>query len=190
MCACRARGADRVSSFGDFAAISDKVDLDTARLLSQEVSDGVIAPDYDNEALEILKAKKKGSYVIMRMDPGYEPAEMEARDIYGSTVEQKRNNAVISGYFQQYCDRKQNYARRAVRDLLVSFITLKYTQSNSICFAYDGQVTRGRPAVQDPLHQADAVSDIWFCASIPRSGLRFKEDLSAQIITPSPVPDG
>ncbi|HOQ76637.1 MAG TPA: phosphoribosylaminoimidazolecarboxamide formyltransferase [Thermoclostridium sp.] len=178
----RARGADRVSSFGDFAAISDKVDLDTARLLSQEVSDGVIAPDYDNEALEILKAKKKGSYVIMRMDPGYEPAEMEARDIYGITVEQKRNNAVISkDTFSNIVTENKTMPDAAVRDLLVSFITLKYTQSNSICFAYDGQVIGCGAGQQSRIHctrLAASKADIWFLRQHPQVlGLRFKEGL-------------
>ena len=178
----RARGADRVSSFGDFAAISDKVDVDTARLLSHEVSDGIIAPDYDNEALEILKAKKKGSYVIMRMDPRYEPAELESRDIFGITIEQMRNNAVISkDTFSNIVTENKAMTEAAARDLLVSYITLKYTQSNSICFAYDGQVIGCGAGQQSRIHctrLAASKADIWFRRQHPQVlGLRFKEGL-------------
>ena len=178
----RARGADRVSSFGDFAAISDRVDVDTARLLSQEVSDGIIAPAYDNEALEILKAKKKGSYVIMRMDPDYEPAEMESRDIYGITVEQKRNDAVISrDTFSNIVTENKTMTDSAIRDLIVSYITLKYTQSNSICFAYDGQVIGCGAGQQSRIHctrLAASKADIWFLRQHPQVlGLRFREGI-------------
>lgn len=176
----RARGADRVSSFGDFAAISDKVDVATARLLSREVSDGIIAPDFDNEALEILKAKKKGGYVIMRMDPDYVPAELESRDIFGITIEQQRNNAAISrDTFSNIVTENKDMTEAAVRDLLVSCITLKYTQSNSICFAYDGQVIGCGAGQQSRIHctrLAASKADIWFLRQHPQVlGLRFRE---------------
>lgn len=178
----RARGADRVSSFGDFAAISDKVDVDTAKLLSREVSDGIIAPDYDNEALEILKAKKKGNYVILRMDPDYAPAEIESRDIFGITIEQKRNNAIISrDTFSNIVTENKNLTEAAIRDLLVSYITLKYTQSNSICFAYDGQVIGCGAGQQSRIHctrLAATKADIWFLRQHPQVlGMRFKEGI-------------
>lgn len=178
----RARGADRVSSFGDFAAISDKVDLDTAKLLSQEVSDGIIAPDYDPDALEILKAKKKGSYVIMRIDPEYEPAAMEARDIYGITIEQRRNDAIITrDIFSNIVTENKEMTEAAIRDLLVAYITLKYTQSNSICFAYDGQVIGCGAGQQSRIHctrLAGTKADIWFLRQHPKVlSLRFKEGL-------------
>jgi len=176
----RARGADRVSSFGDFAAISDRVDVDAARLLSREVSDGIIAPDYDNEALEILKAKKKGSYVILRMDPDYVPSEMETRDIFGITIEQLRNNAVITkDTFSNIVTENKELTEAAIRDLLVAYITLKYTQSNSICFAYDGQVIGCGAGQQSRIHctrLAASKADIWFLRQHPQVlSMRFRE---------------
>jgi len=176
----RARGADRVSSFGDFAAISDRVDVDAARLLSREVSDGIIAPDYDNEALEILKAKKKGSYVILRMDPDYVPSEMETRDIFGITIEQLRNNAVITkDTFSNIVTENKELTEAAIRDLLVAYITLKYTQSTSICFAYDGQVIGCGAGQQSRIHctrLAASKADIWFLRQHPQVlSMRFRE---------------
>jgi len=136
----RARGADRQASFGDWAALSDIVDYATAKLLSREVSDGVIAPGYEPEALALLRKKKKGSYIILQIDPNYEPEEMETRDVFGITFEQKRNNAIASAeWLKNIPTRNKELPEEAVRDLLVSLVTLKYTQSNSICFAYDGQ---------------------------------------------------
>lgn len=178
----RARGADRVSSFGDFIAISDKVDLDTAKLLQKEVSDGIIAPAYENEALEILKAKKKGGYVIMQMDPAYVPADMESRDVFGITIEQLRNNVRINrDTFENIVTNNKAMPEEAIRDLLVSFITLKYTQSNSICFAFDGQVIGCGAGQQSRIHctrLAASKADNWLLRQHPLvQSLRFREGL-------------
>ncbi|MCX7771891.1 MAG: phosphoribosylaminoimidazolecarboxamide formyltransferase [Clostridia bacterium] len=183
----RARGADRVSSYGDFIAISDCVDVDTAKLLSKEVSDGIIAPAYDSEALQILKAKKKGGYVIMQMDPGYVPEEMESKDIYGITLEQLRNNAVISkDSFNQIVTENKNLPEDAIRDLLIANITLKYTQSNSICFAYNGQVIGCGAGQQSRIHctrLAAGKADIWMLRQHPKVlSMRFKEGLKNAVI--------
>lgn len=183
----RARGADRVSSFGDFAAISDKVDKDTAMLLSKEVSDGIIAPSYENEALEILKAKKKGGYVIMQMDPTYIPAEIEARDVFGITVEQLRNNVVIGKEtFNNIVTDNRSFTEASVRDLIISYITLKYTQSNSICFAYDGQVIGCGAGQQSRIHctrLAAGKADTWLLRRHPQVlAMRFKEGLKNPVI--------
>ncbi|MGI6124094.1 MAG: phosphoribosylaminoimidazolecarboxamide formyltransferase [Acetivibrionales bacterium] len=178
----RARGADRVSSFGDFIAISDKVDIDTANLLSKEVSDGIIAPDYDEEALGILKGKKKGGYVIMKMDPEYEAAEMESREIFGITLEQLRNNAVINkDIFNQIVTENKNITPEGIRDLLIATITLKYTQSNSVCFAYDGQVIGCGAGQQSRIHctrLAAGKADIWMLRQHPKVlSMQFKAGL-------------
>ena len=136
----RARGADRQASYGDFAALSDIVDVSTAKLISREVSDGVIAPGFEPEALEILRKKRKGAYIVLQIDPNYEPEEMETREVFGMTFEQKRNNIIPT--FEMLKDvptRNKNLPEAAQRDMVLSLITLKYTQSNSICFAYDGQ---------------------------------------------------
>ncbi len=136
----RARGADRLASFGDWAALSDVVDVPTARLISREVSDGVIAPGYDPEALEILRKKQKGRYIILQIDPSYEPEEIEHRQVFGVTFEQKRNNALANpAWFDNIPTQNRNLTEAAQRDLLISLIALKYTQSNSMCFAVDGQ---------------------------------------------------
>lgn len=178
----RARGADRVSSFGDFVAISDKVDKDTAMLLSKEVSDGIIAPGFEPEALEMLKAKKKGQYVIMQMDSGYRPAPVESRDVFGITLEQLRNNAMISAdLFGNIVTENKNFTSQAIRDLIIATITLKYTQSNSICFAYDGQVIGCGAGQQSRIHctrLAASKADIWLLRQHPRVlSMRFKEGL-------------
>lgn len=178
----RARGADRVSSFGDFIAISDKVDLDTAKLLSKEVSDGIIAPGYDGEALEILKNKKKGGYVIMKMDPDYSAEEIESREIFGITLEQFRNNAVISkDSFNQIVTENKGITPEGIRDLLIATITLKYTQSNSVCFAYDGQVIGCGAGQQSRIHctrLAAGKADSWMLRQHPKVlGMKFKEGL-------------
>lgn len=136
----RARGADRQASYGDFAALSDIVDVSTAKFISREVSDGVIAPGFEPEALEILRKKRKGSYIVLQIDPNYEPEEMETREVFGITFEQKRNNVIPT--FEMLKDvptHNKNLSETAQRDMVLSLITLKYTQSNSICFAYDGQ---------------------------------------------------
>lgn len=178
----RARGGDRVSSFGDFAAISDKVDKDTAMILAKEVSDGIIAPSYENEALEILKSKKKGGYVIMQMDPSYKPAETESRDVFGVTIEQLRNNVVINKEtFGNIVTVNKTYTDDALNNLLISYITLKYTQSNSICFAYDGQAIGCGAGQQSRIHctrLAADKADTWFLRRHPQVlALRFREDV-------------
>ncbi|NLE24454.1 MAG: phosphoribosylaminoimidazolecarboxamide formyltransferase [Clostridiaceae bacterium] len=178
----RARGADRVSSFGDFIAISDTVDLDTAKLLSKEVSDGIIAPDYDEEALEILKSKKKGGYVIMKMDPEYKAEEIERREIFGITLEQLRNNAIISkDTFNKIVTQNKDITPEGIRDLLIATITLKYTQSNSVCFAYDGQVIGCGAGQQSRIHctrLAAGKADSWMLRQHPKVlGMQFKEGL-------------
>ncbi|HHW23518.1 MAG TPA: phosphoribosylaminoimidazolecarboxamide formyltransferase [Clostridiaceae bacterium] len=182
----RARGADRVSSFGDFIAISDTVDLDTARLLSAEVSDGIIAPGYEEEALSILKAKKKGGYVIMRIDPGYAPEEIESRDIFGITLEQLRNNAVITrDSFSNIVTENKDIPEEGIRDLLIATITLKYTQSNSVCFAYGGQVIGCGAGQQSRIHctrLAAGKADIWMLRQHPKVlSLKFREGLKNPI---------
>lgn len=178
----RARGADRVSSFGDFIAVSDIVDLDTAKLLSSEVSDGIIAPGYEDEALSILKGKKKGGYVIMRIDPGYVPEEMESRDIFGLTLEQLRNNAVITREsFNNIVTENKDITEEGIRDLLIATITLKYTQSNSVCFAYDGQVIGCGAGQQSRIHctrLAAGKADSWMLRQHPKVlSLKFREGL-------------
>lgn len=178
----RARGADRVSSFGDFIAVSDIVDADTARLLAQEVSDGIIAPAYEEEALSILKAKKKGAYVIMKIDPGYVPEETESRDIFGITLEQLRNNAVISkDLFGNIVTENRDMTEDGLRDLLIATITLKYTQSNSVCFAYDGQVIGCGAGQQSRIHctrLAASKADNWMLRQHPKVlALKFKDGL-------------
>jgi phosphoribosylaminoimidazolecarboxamide formyltransferase / IMP cyclohydrolase len=136
----RARGADRLSSFGDWVALSDRVDVATARLLNREVSDGVIAPGYEPEALQILQKKQKGRYIILEMDTQYEPEEIERREVFGITFEQKRNTALANlEWLRTIPTAKKDLPATAQRDLLLSLIALKYTQSNSICFAVDGQ---------------------------------------------------
>ena len=178
----RARGADRVSSFGDFIAISDMVDIDTAKLLSKEVSDGIIAPGYDAEALEILKGKKKGGYVIMQIDPTFVPEENESKDIFGITLEQMRNNANINkDLFKEIVTDNKEMPPEAIRDLLIATITLKYTQSNSICFAYDGQVIGCGAGQQSRIHctrLAAGKADIWMLRQHPKVlSMQFKEGL-------------
>jgi len=182
----RARGADRVSSFGDFIAISDTVDVDTAGLLAGEVSDGIIAPGYEDEALSILKAKKKGGYVIMRIDPGYVPEEIESRDIFGITLEQLRNNAVITrDSFSNIVTENKDIPEEGIRDLLIATITLKYTQSNSVCFAYGGQVIGCGAGQQSRIHctrLAAGKADIWMLRQHPKVlSLKFREGLKNPI---------
>lgn len=178
----RARGADRVSSFGDFIAISDTVDTDTAKLLSKEVSDGIIAPSYDSEALEMLKTKKKGAYVIIQIDPDYMPESMETREIFGITLEQLRNNALITREnFNQIVTEDKTLTPEGIRDLLIATITVKYTQSNSICFAYDGQVIGCGAGQQSRIHctrLAAGKADAWMLRQHPKVlAMQFKEGL-------------
>lgn len=136
----RARGADRMSSYGDWISLSDRCDLDTAKLIAKEVSDGVIAPDYDADALELLKTKRKGTYNIVKIDKDYVPEEMEIKQVFGIYFEQARNNIKIDReMLKNIVTEKKELPESAVRDLIISLITLKYTQSNSVCYAYNGQ---------------------------------------------------
>ena len=136
----RARGADRMSSFGDFIALSDVCDACTARMIKREVSDGVIAPGYEPEALEILKGKKKGGYNVIEIDPGYEPEPVERKQVYGVVFEQGRNNLKIDReLLKNVVTVNKDIPDEAARDLMIALITLKYTQSNSVCYVKDGQ---------------------------------------------------
>jgi phosphoribosylaminoimidazolecarboxamide formyltransferase/IMP cyclohydrolase len=179
----RARGADRMSSFGDWVAISDIVDLPTAIILSRSVSDGIIAPGYTDEALEILMKKKKGSYCILKMDYNYEPENIEKRDIYGITFEQKRNNIQLKyDMLNNIVTNNKNITDEAKRDLLIAMITLKYTQSNSVCFVLDGQVIGVGAGQQSRIHctrLAASKADIWYLRQHPSVlNLSFKEGVS------------
>jgi phosphoribosylaminoimidazolecarboxamide formyltransferase/IMP cyclohydrolase len=179
----RARGADRMSSFGDWVAISDVVDLPTATILSTAVSDGIIARGYTAEALEILKKKKKGAYCIIEMDWDYTPPELETRSIYGITFEQKRNDIDINNsLLDNIVTDNKNITADAKRDLLISMITLKYTQSNSVCFVHDGQVIGVGAGQQSRIHctrLAASKADIWFLRQHPAVlELPFKEGVS------------
>jgi phosphoribosylaminoimidazolecarboxamide formyltransferase/IMP cyclohydrolase len=179
----RARGADRVSSFGDFVALSDEVDVSTASLISREVSDGIIAPAYSAEALEILRQKKGGRYLIIQMDPDYEPPEMEVKEIFGIALEQKCNDAVISaGMFQNVVTKNKTLPESAVRDLVVAQVALKYIQSNSVCFGVDGQVIGAGAGQQSRVHctrLAASKADLWYLRQHPATlGLQFCEGLS------------
>lgn len=179
----RARGADRMSSFGDWAAISDVVDLPTAMILKQSVSDGVIAPSYTDEALELLMKKKKGNFSIIKMDPNYEPEDIEKREIYGITFEQKRNNIKLEQkMLNNVVTNNKNITDDAKRDLLISIITLKYTQSNSVCFVLDGQVIGVGAGQQSRIHctrLAASKADIWYLRQHPSVlNLSFKDGIS------------
>ena len=162
----RARGTDRMCSFGDWVALSDKCDVTTAKLLKREVSDGIIAPDYEPEALEILKSKRKGGYNIVKINPDYIPAEKERKQVYGITFEQGRNNFRIDeGLLGNIVTENKNLPDDAKRDLIISLITLKYTQSNSVCYAYDGQAIGVGAGQQSRIHctrLAGTKADTWF----------------------------
>ena len=146
----RARGADRMSSFGDFISLSDVCDADTARLIKREVSDGVIAPGYTDEALEILKQKKKGNYNVIQIDPSYQPAPLERKQVYGITFEQGRNELrVDEALLSNIVTENKDIPDEALIDMKIALITLKYTQSNSVCYVKDG---RSWAAVQNPLY--------------------------------------
>ena len=167
----RARGADRVASYGDFASLSEKVDVPTAKILSNEVSDGVIAPDYEPEALNILKAKKKGNYLIIQIDKDYAPPAIETRTIYGVTFEQGRNDCKIdASILKNIASKNRDLPEAAIRDLLVALITLKYTQSNSVCYAKDGQAIGVGAGQQSRIHctrLAGNKADMWFLRQHP-----------------------
>ncbi len=178
----RARGADRMSSYGDFSALSDVCDVATAKILKHEVSDGVIAPGYEPEALEILKTKKKGNYVILEMDPAYEPAPVETQQVFGVTFEQRRNDVKIDEHiFDDIVTKNHDLPESAKRDLLIATITLKYTQTNSVCYAYDGQAIGIGAGQQSRVHctrLAGDKADRWFLRQSPQVlGLPFKDDV-------------
>ncbi|XP_030371579.1 bifunctional purine biosynthesis protein PURH [Scaptodrosophila lebanonensis] len=175
----RARGADRMSSFGDFVALSDVCDVVTARIIAREVSDGIIAAGYEPEALEILKKKKNGSYCILQMDPNYEPSALERKTIFGLTLEQKRNDAVVdASLFKNVVSKRGPLPAAAVRDLTVATIALKYTQSNSVCYARDGQVIGIGAGQQSRIHctrLAGEKADNWWLRQHPLvAGMKFK----------------
>ncbi|MEJ5283969.1 MAG: phosphoribosylaminoimidazolecarboxamide formyltransferase [Brevinematales bacterium] len=176
----RARGADRMSSFGDWVAVSDEVDESLALLLKREVSDGIIAPSYSKEALEILQAKQNGRYNIVKIDENYKPEDIETREVFGITFEQKRNDVKISSdLLTNIVTENKNLTNEAKRDLLISLVTLKYTQSNSVCFTYDGQVIGCGAGQQSRIHctrLAASKADIWFLRQHPKVlELEFKE---------------
>ncbi len=161
----RARGTDRLSSFGDWIALSDVCDVTTAKLIKREVSDGVIAPGYEPEALEILKEKKKGNYNIVKIDPDFVPAEIETKDVYGITFQQGRNNFKIDNeLLENIVTENKEFPEEAKRDLIIALITLKYTQSNSVCYAVDGQAIGVGAGQQSRIHctrLAGNKADIW-----------------------------
>ncbi|KAK7536684.1 phosphoribosylaminoimidazolecarboxamide formyltransferase/IMP cyclohydrolase [Phyllosticta citricarpa] len=180
----RARGADRMSSFGDMIALSDEVDVPTAKIISREVSDGIIAPGYVPEALEILKAKKGGKYLVLQMDPEFEPATMEQRTVYGISLTQHRNDAKISpatfsNIIVPQSASSSTLPESALRDLTVATIALKYTQSNSVCYALNGQVVGLGAGQQSRIHctrLAGDKADNWWMRYHPRTvGLKFKK---------------
>ena len=185
MLACayvRARGADRMSSYGDFAALSDICDKDTALLLKKEVSDGVIAPGYTEEALEILKAKKKGNYAVIQIDPKYVPEEIERKQVYGIYFEQGRNNVHIDeSLLTNFVTKNTELTEQAKLDLLIAMITLKYTQSNSVVYAKNGQVIGVGAGQQSRIHctrLAGSKADNWWLRQHEKVlNLPFKEDI-------------
>ncbi|MBQ8636887.1 MAG: phosphoribosylaminoimidazolecarboxamide formyltransferase [Clostridia bacterium] len=178
----RARGADRMSSYGDFIALSDTCDVPTAKMIAREVSDGVIAPDYESEALEILKSKRKGTYNVIKIDRNYKPAPVETKDVFGITFEQGRNELDINEELLAniVTDNKEMTAD-AKRDLMIALITLKYTQSNSVCYAKDGQAIGIGAGQQSRIHctrLAGNKADIWWLRQSPKVlGLKFKDDI-------------
>lgn len=178
----KARGADRMSSYGDWAALSDVCDKETALLLKREVSDGIIAPGYTDEALEILKSKKKGNYNVVQIDPNYIPEEIERKQVYGVTFEQGRNNLKIDAdMLKNIITENKEIPEEAQRDLLIALITLKYTQSNSVCYAKDGQAIGVGAGQQSRIHctrLAGNKADIWYLRQNPKVlALPFKEDI-------------
>lgn len=179
----RARGADRMSSFGDFIALSDVCDRETALLIKKEVSDGIIAPGYEPEALEILKTKKKGGYNVIRIDSDYEPETIEHKQVFGVTFEQGRNDLKIDEeMFQNIVTENKNLPREALIDLMIAMITLKYTQSNSVCYAKGGQAIGIGAGQQSRIHctrLAGNKADNWYLRQAPRVlELSFVEGIS------------
>lgn len=178
----RARGADRMSSFGDFAAVSTKVDMSLARVMHHEVSDGIIAPDFDEDALELLKTKKKGNYTIIRMDTDYVPEPIERRMVYGITFEQGRNDLLIDAeMLKNIVTENKKLPDSAKRDLLIALITLKYTQSNSVCYAENGQTIGVGAGQQSRIHctrLAGGKADFWHLRQCPKVlELPFRSDI-------------
>ena len=178
----RARGADRMSSYGDFIALSDKVDVCTAKMIQREVSDGVIAPDYEPEALEILKSKRKGTYCILKMDENYKPAPIETKQVYGVSFEQGRNELDINReLLANVVTENKDIPDDKKDDLLISLITLKYTQSNSVCYVKDGQAIGIGAGQQSRIHctrLAGQKADNWWLRQSPQvMGLQFVDDI-------------
>ena len=178
----RARGADRMSSFGDFISLSDVCDVSTANLIKREVSDGIIAPGYEPEALEILKAKKKGNYAVIKIDPDYIPNPVETKDVYGITFEQRRNELVINEeLFSNIVTENKEIPEAAKIDLAIAMITLKYTQSNSVCYVKGGQAIGIGAGQQSRIHctrLAGSKADNWFLRQNPKVlNLPFKEKI-------------
>jgi phosphoribosylaminoimidazolecarboxamide formyltransferase / IMP cyclohydrolase len=178
----RARGADRMSSFGDFIALSDTCDLATAHLIAREVSDGIIAPGYEAAALELLMTKRKGAYTILQIDPNYVPDQIETKDVFGITFEQGRNNFRIDeSLLQNIVTQNDNLPESAKRDLILALITLKYTQSNSVCFASEGQTIGVGAGQQSRIHctrLAASKADTWALRHHQKVlDLRFKDDI-------------
>ncbi|MBE6085772.1 MAG: phosphoribosylaminoimidazolecarboxamide formyltransferase [Selenomonas ruminantium] len=178
----RARGADRMSSYGDFVALSDECDAQTASFLKREVSDGIIAPSYSAEALEILKSKRKGTYLVIQMDTNYQPEPLEQKQVFGITFEQQRNDIKLTpDCLTEIPTVNKELPESAKRDLLISLITLKYTQSNSVCYAKDGQAIGIGAGQQSRVHctrLAGNKADIWYLRQCPKvMNLPFKEEV-------------
>ncbi len=178
----RARGTDRMCSFGDWVALSDVCDVTTAKMIKREVSDGIIAPGYEPEALEILKQKRKGNYNIVKIDPNYVPAPQEKKQVFGITFEQGRNNFKIDAdLLENVVTKNKDLPESAVRDLIVALITLKYTQSNSVCYAVDGQAIGVGAGQQSRIHctrLAGTKADTWFLRQADKViNLPFREDI-------------
>ncbi len=178
----RARGADRMSSYGDFIALSDKVDVCTAKMIQREVSDGIIAPDYDDEALEILKSKRKGTYCILKIDENYKPAPIETKQVYGVSFEQGRNELDINKeLLANIVTENKDIPADKLDDLMISLITLKYTQSNSVCYVKDGQAIGIGAGQQSRIHctrLAGQKADNWWLRQSPQvMGLDFVDGI-------------
>ena len=178
----RARGADRMSSYGDFVALSDECDAQTAAFLKREVSDGIIAPSYSDEALEILKSKRKGTYLVLQMDVDYQPEAIERKQVFGVTFEQQRNEVKLTREcLSERPTKNKEIPEGAERDLLIALITLKYTQSNSVCYAKDGQAIGIGAGQQSRVHctrLAGNKADVWYLRQAPQvQDLPFREDV-------------
>ncbi len=178
----KARGADRMSSYGDFIALSDVCDVQTAKIIAREVSDGIIAPGYDDDALEVLKSKRKGTYNIIKIDPDYKPAAIEHKQVYGITFEQGRNDLKIDAeMFKNIVTENKELPENAIQDMILSLITLKYTQSNSVCYVKDGQAIGVGAGQQSRVHctrLAGNKADNWYLRQHEKVlNLPFREDI-------------